>query len=123
MAATLPGTNPELLAPSADADRDGLSNLIEVAFASDPGAGGSSPISFAISEDGRLEIGYRRPHLTFEGTLYVLETSTDLVTWLPIPESEFSTEREPLPDGTLAISHVIPTPNSGRQHYRIRVEM
>ncbi len=72
------------LAPDADPDRDGVCNLLEYAFATDPNDSQScaTPELGRVSIDGReyVTIAYTRRKNT-TGVQIVAETSRDLVTW------------------------------------------
>lgn len=107
--------------PGDDPDGDGLSNLIEFAFASDPATPSPAPVAVSKSDDGRLLIKYRRPHDTFEGVVYILETSSDLQTWTST--SSFPLTWIPLADGTRLSTWEIPIIPDLNASFRIRVEM
>jgi hypothetical protein len=122
MAEALPAGTPDQLTPDADPDGDGLINAIEIAFATDPGTPGGSPITANVLPDGRLGLRYRRPHDTFEGTDYITERSTDLADWAPLDDSAFEVTETPLPDGTLQVDLAIPVLAGGDEQFRIRIE-
>ncbi|MES2708731.1 MAG: lamin tail domain-containing protein [Verrucomicrobiota bacterium] len=70
--------------PGADADQDGLTNLVEYALASDPlsGVTANAPQALRVSAGGQLypAIRYRRTAGAGDVTV-TIQSSTDLITW------------------------------------------
>lgn len=74
--------------PDGDPDHDGISNLLEYAFDSNPRVAGLAHGPFALTKvhqlDGRpyLEFTYRR-RAAASGLTYAIETSADCIGWSP----------------------------------------
>ncbi len=80
---SFPGeTNSLILAPNADPDHDGIPNLLEFLFGTDPNDAGSSSQVRVISESGKVGIEFDLSRRA-EGVTVAYETSTDLITWDP----------------------------------------
>ena len=65
-------------ADTADPDHDGLINIVEYAFSSDPLAASPYPVSYAITND-YLTVTFKRPHPAPVDITYLAEVSDDLV--------------------------------------------
>ena len=74
--------------PNADANADGIANLLEYAFARDPhtGAGSALPVVSRTGSGGRLRIQFTRDPSRVDLD-YVVELSNDLSAWTPIASS------------------------------------
>ena len=68
--------------PFADADGDGRVNLVEFALGSDPRAANTAA-STLVQEGGAWVFRFTRPTGGASGVTYVVERSTDFVTWTP----------------------------------------
>ncbi|PYJ02429.1 MAG: hypothetical protein DME25_15960, partial [Verrucomicrobia bacterium] len=64
-------------ADTADPDHDGLINLVEYAFNSDPLAASPYPLSFALT-NGSLTVTFKRAHLAPVDISYLVEVADDL---------------------------------------------
>lgn len=76
-------------APGADADGDGLTNLLEYAFGRDPKLGdaaGASPVVSETLGDKRLQIVFLR-NTGAADLVYTVEASDDLKVWTPLARS------------------------------------
>jgi len=86
-----------------DLDGDGIPNLLEYALNLDPRAPGTSGLPFSVKTvnpvDGEeyLELTYRR-RIGAAGIRYIIETSTDCVTWSPAA-SQYEAAAGPLATG------------------------
>ena len=65
-------------ADTADPDEDGLNNIFEYAFNSNPNISNASPISYAIV-GGHLTITFKRPRPAPSDITYLFEVTNDLV--------------------------------------------
>ncbi len=87
---------------TADSDHDGINNLLEYAFDLDPtksDPAGLPVCAFAVNPgDGKqhLMLSYRR-WIGGGGLQYVVEVSTDLVSWSS-PSSDIQANGAPVPD-------------------------
>ncbi|MBP7951533.1 MAG: putative Ig domain-containing protein [Verrucomicrobiales bacterium] len=81
-----PGTPPEQMAPEADANHNGVSNLMEYALGSEPTATGlpQLPVLTLNNEEGTLTFSF--PQVRDDIT-YTVESSPDLKNWSPIATS------------------------------------
>jgi hypothetical protein len=80
---SFPGeTNSLILAPNADPDHDGIPNLLEFLFGTDPNDAGSSSQVRVISVSGKIGIEFDLSRRA-EGVTVAYETSTDLIIWDP----------------------------------------
>ncbi|HWD21439.1 MAG TPA: DUF5060 domain-containing protein, partial [Verrucomicrobiae bacterium] len=61
-------------ADGADPDHDGLPNLVEYAFASDPLAASPNPLT-AVVTNGQWAVSFRRPHPAPADIHYIIETA------------------------------------------------
>src|SRR5690606_14438703 len=75
-------TDPALVAAEADPDGDGLANLLEYAFATDPLAAntGDSAPNLTTTPSGDLVFEFRRAKAT-DDLRFTVQTSTDLAAW------------------------------------------
>ncbi|HEY5296376.1 MAG TPA: DUF5060 domain-containing protein [Verrucomicrobiae bacterium] len=64
-------------ADNADPDHDGIINILEYAFDTDPNVPSANPISFAIA-NGHLTVTFKRPHPTPADITYVPEVTDNL---------------------------------------------
>ncbi|MCW1912466.1 VCBS repeat-containing protein [Luteolibacter sp. GHJ8] len=86
-AATLP---PEDRSPDADADHDGVANILAYAGGMHATAGSTAPFTAAIdvTDHYRLTARFPRPRLTDGSAVEViLQSSPDLKTWQPVEEA------------------------------------
>ena len=72
--------NPTIAADQADADADGVANLLEYALGLDPGASTTNGLPVAESASGQCHMIYTRP-VGLLDVIYAVEWSTDLDTW------------------------------------------
>jgi hypothetical protein len=93
--------------PAADADGDGLSNLLEYALGSDPRHATAAPIPSIVPDAGgqpRLTLTFTRPR-ALPGVTLGAEVSGDLKSWSNVPTLEITstatadtvTARDPVP--------------------------
>lgn len=73
--------------PTADSDGDGLSNLLEYAFASNPRAAGRENTPTVSGNGEHLKINFRR-NTSADDLTYLVEASADLDAWTPIASAE-----------------------------------
>lgn len=75
-------TDPSLVGATADPDGDGIANLLEYAFASDPLAGDSAASAprLTMNDSGDLVFEFRRAKAAADLVL-VVQNSSDLATW------------------------------------------
>jgi hypothetical protein len=74
--------------PDGDADRDGLSNIDEFFFGTDP-ARGSSALELATTESGALRLRWKqRTNGLLEAIAYGMEESRNLTVWSPASLSQ-----------------------------------
>ena len=98
----------------ADADGDGLPNLMEFATGSDPLASSLSPL-LVVQESGILTLRWSRSP-SASGVALVLERSNDLTQWTP---AEGTSAVVPAGDGTDTWS-LPEVPAGTARHYRLR---
>jgi hypothetical protein len=98
--------NPQLSGPLADPDRDGASNLLEFACATQPLDPSSQPRTDTLLEPGETTFIFPRRRQALD-LLFVVEETSDFLTWKPItagfqstPESaEIETVQVPVAQG------------------------
>lgn len=80
--------NPTVIeGPTGDHDRDGLSNLVEYAFGSNPNTPtASSALPQPSIQGNQWQVSYTAP-ASITGITYGAEWSTDLVSWTPLADS------------------------------------
>lgn len=102
--------------PDDDDDNDGLTNLAEFFFGTNPGVANGNPVSIGASESG-LNLTFDRN--AFPGNLsWEVQSSDDLQTWSP---ANLTAEPVTITGGsTVRESHAI-TPDQIRKFYRVRV--
>jgi len=118
--------DPTISAPLADADFDGVNNLLEHAFGTDLRDASSFQLpTIAIATEGETayaEITYRiRQGLTkFD---LVIETANNLTDWTDSDADFIVQQRIENEDGTSTIitREVTPASTTGRRHFRLRV--
>jgi hypothetical protein len=114
MLSFLPGTTATEREASADPDRDGVCNGIEYLCGTNPASPTHNPVSFAGSASS-LTLSYpRRAGLT--AGLEVLQMSTSLQTWTPVPAANQTVTAHP--DGSVSIT--VPT-SSGSGFVRLAI--
>jgi hypothetical protein len=114
-----------LIDPLADADADGLSNLAEYAFATQPlevtstSRGGPR----ASSSGDQLLIEYRRPRLAGD-LVYTVEVTSDLLHWRPAGAwTDYDEAREALSDTVERVSLRFTAGDPAIRFVRIRAEI
>jgi hypothetical protein len=76
--------NPVVAGELADPDRDGVVNLLEYAFASDPRVAGGAAVTAGEVEEGLLAVDYRI-NLDATDVVAAVQWSADLGTWSDAP--------------------------------------
>lgn len=77
-----PGNNnPLTIGKTADPDRDGISNLLEFAFGTNPSVNSQAFAPYPSIEDGHAAINYQR--VFAPGITFLIEISEDLQIWEP----------------------------------------
>jgi len=117
--------NPSLSGPLADADSDGIANILEYLLGSNPRKSESRIYEeFSrqerINETGNFELKIKRLK-NIEGYKIIIESSTDLVNWIT-SEKQFSLkEQSDNGDGTVTITYSTASPlTSKRTYFRIK---
>ena len=117
--------NPSLSGPLADADSDGIANILEYLLGSNPRKSESRIYEeFSrqerINETGNFELKIKRLK-NIEGYKIIIESSTDLVNWIT-SEKQFSLkEQSDNGDGTVTITYSTASPlTSRRTYFRIK---
>jgi hypothetical protein len=111
-------TNDTVSGPLADPDRCGLSNLARYAFGLTARGSIANPITVGTATVGTatfLTLTFPR-RATAEGLTYTLESSTDLVTWRPVPNRTFGPGSSPF-----TVEDVVPIADELRRFLRLRV--
>jgi len=110
--------DPTVSGQLADPDSDGIPNLLEYAFASDPKTPSASVLPTAAMEGGYLTITYA-VNPAASDLAYVVEVSSDLATWNSGPA--YTTSPVPVPGTqTMKVSDLTPA-STGRRFIRLRV--
>jgi hypothetical protein len=106
--------------PLADPDRDGTSNAAEYASAMNPRSAteAAEPVARSVVKEGVpcVQIKVRRRPGT---SAWLMETSTDLVTWSPVPADPVVSS---CPDGRETVSWCFPQ-TAARASYRARADV
>jgi len=89
-----------------DNDNDGLSNLVEFAFATNPNANNDFPETLIIPITPNTRFSFRRPIASTQ-IVYLIEYSDDLISWDDAGTALFSTV--PQGDGTTIETWVLPS--------------
>ena len=105
--------------PSADADGDGLGQLIEFATGTSDQTPSASPTRLEPGADGSQVFTFRR-NLAASGIRYVVESSRDLTSWEPDGELLGETN---LGDGTATVRYGLGGASSPRRYVRLRVDL
>ena len=110
-------------ADTADPDQDGLINLYEYAFSSDPLAASPNPLSFALT-NGFLTVTFKRPHPAPADISYLVEVTDDLASgvWNSGPSYTTQTATDNL-DGTetVVVTDNAPVLSAAAHYLRIRI--
>jgi len=122
-----PDSTPADVFSVRDFDGDGLVNLIEYAFGSDPKVpdAGRAGHPRAVVVDGRLGVRFTRP-VAATDLEYRIETSSDLATWFPANDSfdrVSSVLRDVGNEEVTWLSHASVAGLSGGQFVRVRVQL
>lgn len=112
---------------TADPDQDGVPNVLEYAFGSDPhsGASGGTPAASVAEDGGRTVVFPIRDDAAVRGLAYVTQYSQDLVNWVMTPPSGATTQdaaADPPVAGFLNRSVHLPA-GEERRFLRVRVEL
>ncbi|HEX7652103.1 MAG TPA: LamG-like jellyroll fold domain-containing protein, partial [Verrucomicrobiae bacterium] len=100
-ASALPNATAAQSSAAADPDGDGMPNLLEYAFDTNPGLAEASP--FAISRNnGSVQLSYPR-RTGFSGLAYAVYQSADMVHWAPLDSGAFSETTLPVTGRNLEI--------------------
>lgn len=109
-------TDPAIVGPDADPDGDGLTNMEEFLFGTNPNDSGdsSNPLGLAVSPVGEsFDVAFD----TVPGRIYQVKYTTDFITWHNVPNGQRvgdgsrSTVSDPIENGTT------------RKFYRIEVSL
>ena len=110
-------------ADNADPDDDGLRNIFEYAFNTNPNVSNGPPVSFAIAGD-HLKLTFRRAHPVPPDISYLFEVATDLTgaLWLSGPSLTTESVTDNL-DGTetVVVTDNLAVSQSQAHYLRIRV--
>lgn len=110
----LGNVGPILSAPQADADGDGLANLLEYAFQLPPLVSNASPVALEIMDE-RMRVKFRR--IADPSLIYQVEASADLTHWTAIWSSTAAQNT----DGEVIVSDVEPMEANPSRFLRVRV--
>jgi hypothetical protein len=119
---------------SSDPDGDGVSNVIEYALGGDPSTNSltlpsGQPLlpQITLTDDGNLDLSFpERTDATVRGLSYIVETSTDLVSWsttLPAGNASSAVAFDPAIDGFTLQHWTWPLDSSQVFFARLRVEL
>lgn len=115
-------TEPPASAPAADADNDGLANILEYAFGGDPLAPSSTPWpragAFSFENDSQPTLTFTRQSLAADLT-YRVQVSIDLINW--VNGSSYGPFGD-LPD-TAAATEIARIPASGGEAITVRASL
>ena len=119
--------NPDIVGPGADPDGDGLANLLEFAFGTNPRVPNSAPWEFALLETGGqsyLSVECRRS-LAASPVTVMLEVGSDLLTWSSSVGQVVEVLRRDDGDGyeSLVLRDVEPVSQSRARFARLRVTL
>ncbi len=115
------GLTTETMGPLADADGDGLLNLLEYALGGDPLAAGVSPVTSTLHESGPLALTF--PRVADPALVYTVEASSDLVgPWEALAAPGNPSTGEANAEGSITIVDTEPLGEHPRRFLRLRVE-
>jgi hypothetical protein len=120
--------NDPMSGPAGDPDGDGIPNLLEYAFNTDPMSPNANPVTASMQENPRdgaryLTVTYPR-RIDADGLTYTLEVSDDLQTWssaVPLEEVQIA----PGTDRTtefVTLQVMAPSDSAGQKFVRLRVK-
>ncbi|HAA88762.1 MAG TPA: hypothetical protein DCE22_10925 [Verrucomicrobiales bacterium] len=118
-------TNPSLSGPLADADSDGVANILEYLLGSNPRKSESRIYEQFLkqertNETGNFEFKIKRLK-NIKGYKIIIESSTDLVNWITSEDQLTLKEQSENGDGTVTITYSTPNPlTSRRVYFRIK---
>lgn len=115
---TLNSADPLITGMLRDPDKDGLTNLLEFALGLNPADGKTLGLPVASTSGGTLSITYQR--YTGCGLTYIVEVSTDLVSWSSTTVSESMTSSAGTLQNWTAVDSA-PVSSSERRYMRVRV--
>ena len=127
-------TNAAVAGDFADPDADGILNLLEYALGSDPAAAGPTSVLGVAIAGGHLQVSFNRNGSATDLT-YVVETSTDLATWVTAlsytagtswtsPGAASASEAPPSsvpPDQIIRVTAELGAPSTAAQFVRLKV--
>ncbi|MEE3177769.1 MAG: lamin tail domain-containing protein, partial [Verrucomicrobiota bacterium] len=118
-------SNNALSGPLADADADGIANILEYLLGSDPRKSESRIFKEFMrqeraNEDGKFELKIKRLK-NIVGYEIIIESSTDLINWIAPTEQLILKEESDNGDGTVTITYSTSNPLTSRKiYFRIR---